>query len=67
MYSASRKAYLSGVNPVSFIVVFTVGELPTVTSLSLADGRERASWQEAMESECRRYGLRIADLMAAQS
>ncbi|MBZ5514978.1 MAG: GRP family sugar transporter [Acidobacteriia bacterium] len=167
MYIPYRKAYLSGMNPVSFITVFTVGELLTMTSLALvfsggigplheelararpalfwlflggfcwvlgdlfqqyaakyigigrgiplsntnqlwglawgalvfgelagrgssakgliiggsvlmiagalgisvsvAETRERASWQEAMESESRRYGLRIADLMAAQA
>jgi drug/metabolite transporter (DMT)-like permease len=36
MYIPYRKAYLSGMNPVSFVTVFTVGELVTVTALALA-------------------------------
>jgi drug/metabolite transporter (DMT)-like permease len=35
MYIPYRKAYLSGMNPVSFVTVFTVGELVTVTVLAL--------------------------------
>jgi drug/metabolite transporter (DMT)-like permease len=35
MYIPYRKAYLSGMNPLSFVTVFTVGELVTVTSLAL--------------------------------
>ena len=38
MYIPYRKAYLSGMNPVSFVTVFTLGELVTVTSLALAFG-----------------------------
>jgi drug/metabolite transporter (DMT)-like permease len=167
MYIPYRKAYLSGMNPVSFVTVFTVGELFTVTALALvfrggfrplldeigvarpalfwlflggfcwvlgdlfqqyaakyigisrgiplsntnqlwglawgalvfgelaghgssskslviagsllmiagamaisasvAAGRERASWQEAMRRECDRYGLKLGELEAAQA
>lgn len=35
MYIPYRKAYLSGMNPLSFVTVFTVGELVTMTSLAL--------------------------------
>jgi glucose uptake protein GlcU len=35
MYIPYRKAYLSGMNPVSFVTVFTVGELVTVSALAL--------------------------------
>jgi glucose uptake protein GlcU len=35
MYIPYRKAYLSGMNPLSFVTVFTVGELGTVTALAL--------------------------------
>jgi len=35
MYIPYRKAYLSGMNPVSFVTVFTVGELVTITLLAL--------------------------------
>jgi glucose uptake protein GlcU len=36
MYVPYRKAYLSGMNPLSFVTVFTVGELGTVLALTLA-------------------------------
>ena len=36
MYVPYRKAYLSGMNPLSFVTAFTVGELCTVLGLTLA-------------------------------
>lgn len=36
MYIPYRKAYLSGMNPLSFVTVFTVGELATILALVLA-------------------------------
>ncbi len=36
MYVPYRKAYVSGMNPLSFVTVFTVGELGTVLALVLA-------------------------------
>ncbi|MGC1782420.1 MAG: GRP family sugar transporter [Acidobacteriaceae bacterium] len=36
MYVPYRKAYLSGMNPLSFVTVFTVGELGTMTLLAAA-------------------------------
>jgi len=36
MYIPYRKAYISGMNPLSFVTVFTVGELITMSSLALA-------------------------------
>jgi glucose uptake protein GlcU len=35
MYVPYRKAYLSGMNPLSFVTIFTVGELITVTTLAV--------------------------------
>ena len=35
MYIPYRKAYISGMNPLSFVTVFTVGELFTMTALAL--------------------------------
>jgi glucose uptake protein GlcU len=44
MYIPYRKAYLSGMNPLSFITAFTVGELGTVLALTLAlDGGMHSS------------------------
>jgi glucose uptake protein GlcU len=36
MYIPYRKAYISGMNPLSFVTVFTIGELVTVFALVLA-------------------------------
>lgn len=42
MYVPYRKAYISGLNPLSFVTVFTFGELGTVLALALAfDGGTR--------------------------
>jgi drug/metabolite transporter (DMT)-like permease len=38
MYVPYRKAYLSGMNPLSFVTAFTVGELGTVLTLAIALG-----------------------------
>jgi drug/metabolite transporter (DMT)-like permease len=35
MYIPYRKAYISGANPLSFVTIFTVGELVTMTTLAL--------------------------------
>lgn len=44
MYIPYRKAYVSGMNPLSFITVFTIGELGTVFALVLAlDGGTKAA------------------------
>ncbi len=44
MYVPYRKAYLSGMNPLSFVTAFTVGELGTVLSLTLIlDGGAQSS------------------------
>jgi drug/metabolite transporter (DMT)-like permease len=44
MYIPYRKAYLSGMNPLSFVTVFTVGELGTMFALVLAfDGGTHAA------------------------
>jgi glucose uptake protein GlcU len=39
MYIPYRKAYLSGMNPLSFVTIFTVGELVTMFTLVLAFDR----------------------------
>ena len=44
MYVPYRKAYISGMNPLSFVTAFTVGELGTVLALTLAlDGGTHSS------------------------
>lgn len=51
MYIPYRKAYISGMNPLSFVTVFTVGELGTVLVLGAAchSGRE-SFWAEVARS-----------------
>ncbi len=44
MYIPYRKAYVSGMNPLSFVTIFTIGELGTMLALVLAlDGGTRAA------------------------
>jgi glucose uptake protein GlcU len=44
MYVPYRKAYISGMNPLSFVTVFTIGELGTMFALVLAfDGGTKAA------------------------
>lgn len=44
MYVPYRKAYISGMNPLSFVTVFTIGELSTVLALVLTlDGGTKAA------------------------
>ena len=44
MYIPYRKAYISGMNPLSFVTVFTIGELGTMFTLVLTlDGGTRAA------------------------
>src|SRR6201992_1494965 len=51
MYVPYRKAYLSGMNPLSFVTVFTVGELGTMFLLTWTlDGGMRSSAFRLMQS-----------------
>jgi drug/metabolite transporter (DMT)-like permease len=50
MYIPYRKAYISGMNPLSFVTVFTVGELATVGLLSLYFEGGAASLMQAVRS-----------------
>ena len=49
MYVPYRKAYLSGMNPLSFVTAFTVGELGTMFALTwtLDGGRQSSAFQLA--------------------
>ena len=46
MYIPYRKAYLTGMNPLSFITFFTVGELATMTVLAVAYRGATPLWHE---------------------
>jgi glucose uptake protein GlcU len=52
MYVPYRKAYLSGMNPLSFVTAFTVGELGTMLLLTYTlDGGMRSSAFQLMQSK----------------
>jgi len=52
MYIPYRKAYISGMNPLSFVTIFTVGELATVFALVLAlDGGTKAAIFHSAETK----------------
>jgi len=46
MYIPYRKAYLSGMNPLSFVTFFTVGELATMIPLAVSYRGGTALWRE---------------------
>ena len=50
MYIPYRKAYLTGMNPLSFITFFTVGELATMTLLAVGYRGASPLWQELMSA-----------------
>jgi drug/metabolite transporter (DMT)-like permease len=46
MYIPYRKAYLTGMNPLSFVTFFTFGELGMMTALAISSLGVRPLWQE---------------------
>jgi drug/metabolite transporter (DMT)-like permease len=50
MYIPYRKAYISGMNPLSFVTVFTVGELVTMSAVALVFQGGLASLLRELES-----------------
>jgi drug/metabolite transporter (DMT)-like permease len=46
MYIPYRKAYLTGMNPLSFVTLFTFGELGMMTALAISTLGVRPLWQE---------------------
>ena len=51
MYIPYRKAYLTGMNPLSFITFFTVGELVTMTVLAIAYRGASPLWHELVDAK----------------
>jgi glucose uptake protein GlcU len=50
MYIPYRKAYLTGMNPLSFLTFFTVGELVTMMALAVGYKGAAVLWQELMSA-----------------
>jgi drug/metabolite transporter (DMT)-like permease len=52
MYVPYRKAYLTGMNPLSFVAFFTIGELGMMTALAVAyGGGPAALWRQLAEAK----------------
>lgn len=52
MYIPYRKAYLTGMNPLSFITFFSIGELGMMTTLALVyGGGVAALWQQLLDAK----------------
>ncbi len=50
MYIPYRKAYITGMNPLSFVTFFTFGEMGTMTAISVAYlGGASALWQQLVQ------------------
>jgi len=50
MYIPYRKAYLTGMNPLSFVTFFTFGELGMMTALAVGTRGVRPLWQELVSA-----------------
>jgi drug/metabolite transporter (DMT)-like permease len=50
MYIPYRKAYLTGMNPLSFVTFFTFGELGMMTALALSYNGVSSLWNELMQA-----------------
>jgi drug/metabolite transporter (DMT)-like permease len=52
MYIPYRKAYLTGMNPLSFVAFFTIGELGMMLALALGEtGGTAALWQQLVQAK----------------
>lgn len=59
MYIPYRKAYLTGMNPLSFITFFTVGELATMTVLAVSYRGATPLWHELVGAKSVMFWLML--------
>ncbi len=59
MYIPYRKAYLTGMNPLSFITFFTVGELVTMVVLAVSYHGPAALWREVASAHAVLFWLML--------
>ena len=59
MYIPYRKAYLTGMNPLSFITFFTIGELATMTGLALSYLGAVPLWHEIVAARAALFWLML--------
>src|SRR5260370_38936811 len=64
MYIPYRKAYLTGMNPLSFLTFFTVGELVTMIALAVGYKGAAALWQELMRARGALFLLMLGGLVS---
>jgi drug/metabolite transporter (DMT)-like permease len=63
MYIPYRKAYLSGMNPLSFVTFFTVGELATTIPLAVGHRGGMALWREIASARAVLFWLVLGGFM----
>jgi drug/metabolite transporter (DMT)-like permease len=63
MYIPYRKAYLTGMNPLSFVTFFTVGELATMTALALGYLGAVPLWHEIVGAKAVIFWLILGGFM----
>jgi drug/metabolite transporter (DMT)-like permease len=63
MYIPYRKAYLTGMNPLSFITFFTVGELGTMTIVALSYRGPAPLWHEIVGARALLFWVMLGGLV----
>jgi drug/metabolite transporter (DMT)-like permease len=63
MYIPYRKAYLTGMNPLSFVTFFTFGELGMMTTLALSYTGAARLWQELLSARDVLFWLMLGGLI----
>lgn len=63
MYIPYRKAYLTGMNPLSFVTFFTVGELATMTTLALIYRGAGPLWHEIVGARAVLFWLMLGGFL----
>ena len=63
MYVPYRKAYLTGMNPLSFVTFFTVGELVTMVALALSYSGVTTIWHDLAQSRPVLFWLMLGGLI----
>ena len=63
MYIPYRKAYLTGMNPLSFITFFTVGELITMFALALSYSGVATVWHDLVGARSALFWLMLGGLV----
>jgi drug/metabolite transporter (DMT)-like permease len=59
MYIPYRKAYLTGMNPLSFVAFFTIGELVTMTALAIGYRGATPLWHELVSARAMMFWLML--------